>query len=65
MAVSGEIVFVVVLWKERNCRTFGRSASPSLLVIQAAFSEGEEWAMAGFAPFSVISALRSQRSTAM
>lgn len=53
------------IWKERNCRVFGRPASSVQLVVNAAFKEGEERAMAGFAPLSVLSAIWSQNESVM
>jgi hypothetical protein len=52
-------------WKERNCRVFGRPHSTAQDVVRAAFKEGEDWAMAGFAPMSVLANLWSQNSDVM
>jgi hypothetical protein len=48
------------IWKVRNCRVFGRPPSTVQAVVQAAFKEGEDWAMAGFEPLSVLAFRWSQ-----
>jgi hypothetical protein len=53
------------LWKERNGRVFGRAPSPVLDVVRAALKEGEEWALAGFAPLEAMHLLWSQHSFAL
>jgi len=54
------------VWKDRNCRVFGRPASSVHTVVQAAIvKEGEDWAMARFAPLAALAQLWSQNSAAM
>ena len=54
-----------MVWKERNCRVFGRSATSVQALVQAAVKEGENWALAVFAPMSVLANLWSQSLIAM
>ncbi|XP_066344127.1 uncharacterized protein [Miscanthus floridulus] len=61
-------LLLLVAWslcKERNCRVFRRPHSTVQDVARAAFKEGEDWAMAGFAPMSVLASLWSQNGDVM
>lgn len=42
------------IWKERNGRIFGRPAGSAADVVCAMCQEGEDWAMAGFAPLAAL-----------
>jgi len=53
------------IWKERNARVFGRAPAPASAVAASAFAEGEEWALAGFAPLAALYAIWSQNNVAM
>lgn len=53
------------VWKERNCRVFGRPPSSVQDVVRAAIREGEDWALAGFAPVAAIHHIWSQNSNAI
>jgi hypothetical protein len=54
-----------VIWKERNGRVFGRPSNTVAQVVQAAISEGEEWALAGYAPMAALQLVWSQNWVAM
>ena len=53
------------IWKERNARVFWRTPASVLAVVRAAFTEGEDWAMAGFAPMVALSNIWSQNNVVM
>ena len=48
------------IWKERNCRLLGRRPSLVLDVVRVAIKEGEDWALAGFAPLAALHLYWSQ-----
>ena len=48
------------IWKERNCRLLGRRPSLVLDVVRVVIKEGEDWALAGFAPLAALHLYWSQ-----
>lgn len=49
----------------RGATLFGRLSSTIHVVIQAALEEGEEWALAGYAPLQALELFRSQNWVSM